>query len=165
MLPGVTVALSQLSLDLANSDAFVPAMEIVPMPRETLPVFVMVNVCAEDELFTFTLPNALLVGSAERFWDATLPVRATSRLAVSGSSDGMVSVALFEPADDGVKVTWMVQVPPDGATVWSLQVSVPFTNSDELVPDMATVLIVRVALPEFVTVKVCEELAPTFTAP
>ena len=77
----------------------------------------------------------------------------------------MVSVALFEPADDGVKVTWMVQVPPDGATVWSLQVSVPFTNSDELVPDMATVLIVRVALPEFVTVKVCEELAPTFTAP
>ena len=67
VLPGVTVALSQLSLDLANSDAFVPAVEIVPMPRETLPVFVMVNVCAEDELFTFTLPNALLVGSAERF--------------------------------------------------------------------------------------------------
>jgi hypothetical protein len=153
VLPGVTVALSQLSFDLANSDKFVPEMEMVPMPRDTLPVFVMVNVCAEDELPTFTLPNALLDRSTERFWDATLPLRATVRLAVSGSSDGIVSVALFEPADDGVNVTWMPQV-PDAAIVWLVQVSVPITNSEELVPDTAAVVMARLAVPELVTVKV-----------
>jgi hypothetical protein len=163
--PGVIVAPSQVSFDLANSDKFVPVMEIVEMTRLTLPLLFMVKVCAEEELPTLTSPKALLVGLMSRFCDATLPLRATLRVAVSGSSDGMPSVALFEPADAGVKVTWIVQVPPDAAMVWPLQVSVPLTNSDELVPDIVTVVMARVAVPEFITVKVCAEVRPTLTAP
>ena len=144
-------------------------MEAVPITRFTLPVFVMVKVCAEDELPTFTLPKGkgFVVGEMERFCDATLPLKATLRVAVSGSSDGMLSVALFDPADAGVKVTRIVQV-ADAAMVWPLQVSsvpVPLTNSAALVPDIATVVIARLAVPELVTVKAWAEVRPTLTAP
>jgi hypothetical protein len=51
-----TVFPEQLSLDLANSDAFVPVIASVPIVRFVLPGLETVNVCADDELPTATLP-------------------------------------------------------------------------------------------------------------
>ena len=162
--PGFTVAPSQVSFDVENWLALAPVMTGVLITRATLPVFVIVKLWADDELPASTLPKSLLVGLGETFCGLTVPVRATSRLGVSASSEGMASVALLEPADDGVKVTWMVQVPA-AAMGCPLQVSIPFTNSDELVPDIATVPIVSVAVPELVTVNVWPDEAPTLTVP
>jgi hypothetical protein len=89
----------------------------------------------------------------ERFCDATLPLRVTLSVGIPGSLEGIASIALFEPADEGVKVTWMAQV-PNAAMVWPVQVSVPLINSAALFPDTATVPITRPAVPELVTVKV-----------
>jgi hypothetical protein len=74
-------------------------------------------------------------------------------------------VAVRFPVADGVKVTLTVQVPL-GVTVAPVQVAALLAKSPAFVPPIVTVEMVRLAVPELVTVSVWGALVvPTFCAP
>ena len=140
-----------------------PVIVIVPTVRLAEPVFCIVKVCVGlvPELIS-TEPKSLKVGVTVIFGTvAVVPV--PERLAVSaglsGSFDGMDSVAVFAPTLEGSNVTVSVFEPP-AAIVWPDAVSFDFANWLASVPVIVIVPTVRLAEPVFCIVKVCVGLAP-----
>ena len=113
LAPGASTGTTQV-VD-ATSKSVSPVRTTFVTVRSAVPVFEMVTVCGAEVVPTTTLPKASVVGVTEMFGSKTVvvvpvPLSATSKTGVSGSSDGIESVPEAVPAAVGTKAALTVQV-------------------------------------------------------
>jgi hypothetical protein len=134
---------------------------ICPIDKPILPVLLIVNVWAGDGLPTMTLPKSTGEPGITLISDATpKPFSPMATFGVSGSLEGIASVALLDPKD-GVITTWIVQAP--AVMVWFEHRSFWTANSGLLV---LICPIDKLTLPVLFIVNVCaEDELPTLTLP
>jgi hypothetical protein len=155
-VPAARVWPDALSPDFTNWAASVPVIVTVPMVKLAEPVFCIVKVWAglASELIP-TEPKVLDAGDTVISGAAVVvpvPVRLTFSAGLSGSFDGIESVAVFAPTAEGSNVTVSVFEVP-AARVWPDAVSPDFANWAASVPVIVTVPMVRLAEPVFCIVK------------
>jgi len=141
----------------------VPARVCEVIDKAAVPVFVMVTVWLE-ELPTVTLPKLIEVVLSVTTGAGATPVPVSETVCGEPVTlSPTVIVADREPATAGVNVTAMVHVPLIATLPEQAVVSV---KSPELVPVTLTEVMVRTAVPVFLTVTVCAALdEPRATEP
>ena len=136
--------------------ALVPVTAKLAMLKAVLPVLVRVMGCAALVVPTGRLPKARLVG--ERLTTAVVLVPVPERLTVWGlplALSAMLSAAVRVPPAAGVNHTAIVQLAPAATELPQVSTS---AKSLALVPEVARLVILKVAVPVLVRVTVCDEL-------
>jgi hypothetical protein len=150
----------QVFADMANMAALVPVKVMLANTSVSPPV--LVTVVDRGELVTVTavFGKVIVVGLKLINGNPT-PVPLTGTLCGLPAALSVNTIADDrDPEADGLNTTLTVQVPPEGATL-AHPVGVG-TKSPELAPDDTIEVMVRAALPEFVTVRVCgADVVPT----
>ena len=147
--------LPQVSATSAKSAALVPVIARLLMLNAVLPPLVRVTVWAELVEAIGWFPKEILVG--ERVTPAAA-VPVPERLTVCGlpvALSVIVTVAVRLPVAAGVKVTLIVQLPPAATELPQVLVC---AKSLGLVPVMARLEMVKVAVPVLLRVAVCAPL-------
>ncbi len=91
-----TVLPEQVSFDIANSPALLEV--IVPTTSPMLPVLLIVNIVAEDDDPTLTFPKLTgETGNTPMFDAVPVALSAMEKVGVSGSFEGILSVAVIVP--------------------------------------------------------------------
>ena len=138
-----------------------PVMVICEMVTFEFPVLVIVTVCAVEDVPVFMLPKLRLVGLMPRVSVAAIPVPA--RLTLLGDVGALLTIEMLPeaaPADVGTKNALIVVVFP--ALTFKGREN-PLTENP--VPDAVSWLMVKVAVPVLVMIKVWDKLLPTTTLP
>jgi hypothetical protein len=136
----------------AKSPGLTPVTAIPEMFNEAFPVFVRVTDCAALVVARFWALKARLVAVRLAVGLAPVPVRLTICGLPMALSVTVIS-AVRLPADVGVNVTLIVQLPPAASELPQVEVS---GKSPELGPVAATLVMLKAALPLFVRMTDCE---------
>ena len=160
-LPPMATEPAQLLL-VANDDALVPLMAMLPMVSAAVPELLSVVVSAPLVLLTFWLPKASELGETAAAATPT-PVPVSATVWVVDALSVIVNVAVLLPAAVGVNVTAMLQLAPTATDDPQLFVVAKLLA---LVPLRAMLVMLSALEPVLVSVAVCELLVePTFWLP
>jgi hypothetical protein len=129
----------------AKSPGSVPLMAIPVIVRALVPTLVKVTVCGELVVPIATVAKLRLVG--ESFAVVPIPLRLTF-CGLPAALSEMLSAAVRVPEAVGLKVTLMLQLAPAAKEVPHVWV---WAKSAALIPTIAMALMVRVAVPVFLS--------------
>jgi len=168
LLPADIVGDIDPQLPVLNEKLVVSDSEMLDTSRLAVPVLDIVMVCAEEELPTAILPKSWLAGETEMSGTgraSPVPVIWMGRLAWSGSLELIVSVSSKSPADWGLKVTDISQLPP-ADMVGELPPQVPVSIEKLVLSDKKILDTTRSAVPALEIVNVCgADKLPAITLP
>src|SRR3990170_990150 len=123
---------------------------IVPSVYASVQSVLLISQFMPDGLLVTEPPPVPVLETVRVYCGTTpVPVNDASTVGVSGSFDGIESVAVFAPAEVGLNVICIWHV-PDAGRVMPVHVSVCFVNSDGFVPVIVVVPMMRSPVPMFV---------------